>query len=916
MLLFINRLFALVFLYMVCFIHGNEIKPLVKNFTKQQYAGDNQIWNITQADDGSLYFANHQFLLRYNGVTWEKYTMPNQAIIRSVFAHEDKIYVGGYNEFGYWQRLAGKIKYHSLSAQTNFFSTMKVSEEIWKIYIFQGDVYFQSFSNFYCYSKKILKKIKLPTQISYAFNVDNQLYIATINEGIMRFDKGKFSIIEAYNLLKGKIIHGIEKVDDKLYFFTQKNGVFIFENNELKAWQSSFNQILINYGINVVKKQNSKSILIGTALNGLYVYDIKTDKHINFNKFNSLANNTILSILTDKDQDIWLGLDNGVSQIEQNEDYKIFYDQTGQLGSVYDIKPYKNGFLLGSNHGLFVYDNNQLKFVEHSQGHVWNIYTTDNETYIIGHNDGTFSFKDNIFTKINNITGGWKVKKNLFDNTLIQANYTGLAFYDPLNQLTLLKQIFNNYRPIKNFVQVASNEFLLIDNHRGLFYINSNLKKTVIKDITALNNIKNDYQIKHLNFRTLNLFYIDKKWFTFDILSLKLIPNELFNQHFKGITDAFFITDDSFSIIKNDILYYIYEKNQKFYWHLIPKKYYNGKIINGYTSITVIDNYFYINLDDGFFKFKLSQPKNIKPKVMIEAFSEDIMLIEHEAIPFNSAIKFHIIDEYLGSKQTALFYQINNGSILPLEQKLIEISNSDIKSNSIKIFVFNGANYQLCSSFSWKVSNPWYFSWYMICFYIILSAFFLWLYYQWNKRKYEQEILLKEEEMNHQNELIKIKLESENQLNIQEFEKKLLENQVDIKANELAGKSLSIAKQTELIDQIQIILNEEISTKSIKQKIYQAIKVNKINKNEWKSFETNLLKSNESFVQKISHKYPNLTPKDIKLCIYLKMNLSSKEIAPLMNISFRGVELHRYRLRKKLDISNEINICNFMNNLN
>ncbi|WP_291123080.1 helix-turn-helix transcriptional regulator, partial [Flavobacterium sp. UBA6046] len=62
----------------------------------------------------------------------------------------------------------------------------------------------------------------------------------------------------------------------------------------------------------------------------------------------------------------------------------------------------------------------------------------------------------------------------------------------------------------------------------------------------------------------------------------------------------------------------------------------------------------------------------------------------------------------------------------------------------------------------------------------------------------------------------------------------------------------------------------------------------------------------------LSKKYPNLTSKDIKLCVYLKMNLTSKEIAPMMNISFRGVELQRYRLRKKLNLIQDENLSKFL----
>jgi len=140
----------------------------------------------------------------------------------------------------------------------------------------------------------------------------------------------------------------------------------------------------------------------------------------------------------------------------------------------------------------------------------------------------------------------------------------------------------------------------------------------------------------------------------------------------------------------------------------------------------------------------------------------------------------------------------------------------------------------------------------------------------------------------------------------------MLEMEVQNKASEVAGKSFSIAKHSEMIENIQAVLETEEDGEQLKSKVKKIIKTNAINKNEWQSFEKNLLKSHEEFVAALSKKYPLLTPKDIKLSIYLKMNLSSKEIAPLMNISFRGVELHRYRLRKKLGITQEESLYKFM----
>jgi Sigma-70, region 4. len=70
----------------------------------------------------------------------------------------------------------------------------------------------------------------------------------------------------------------------------------------------------------------------------------------------------------------------------------------------------------------------------------------------------------------------------------------------------------------------------------------------------------------------------------------------------------------------------------------------------------------------------------------------------------------------------------------------------------------------------------------------------------------------------------------------------------------------------------------------------------------------------DDFFKRLLLTYPQLTPGDLRLAAYLKLNLSSKEIAPLLNISVRGVENKRYRLRKKLGLPEEANLTEFILN--
>jgi len=65
----------------------------------------------------------------------------------------------------------------------------------------------------------------------------------------------------------------------------------------------------------------------------------------------------------------------------------------------------------------------------------------------------------------------------------------------------------------------------------------------------------------------------------------------------------------------------------------------------------------------------------------------------------------------------------------------------------------------------------------------------------------------------------------------------------------------------------------------------------------------------------LKESYPDLTPNELKLCAYLRMNLSSKEIAQLLNITVKGVEVARYRLRRKLQLQPEVLLPDFLSSL-
>lgn len=905
--------YLLLFLLFTFNAYSQALLPFVENYNKSNYQGDNQVWNVVQGNDHAMYFANNHYFLRYDGVKWEKYSLPNKTIIRSIFEDQGKIYSGSYKEFGYWSRVNGKMIYVSLSRGKQLFDE-NGNEEIWKIFKFRGEIYFQSFNEIYVLNKnQKFTKIKLPFQISYCFPIENELYLASIKDGIYQFKAGKFKTIKKWELLKNNIIHGIENFKNKTYVFTQKNGVFIADSIGIYEWNNPINQLLKTSIINTAKFINPNKLIIGTASKGVFIIDMNNGTSKNINRGNVLMNNSILSIGFDKEKNLWLGLDNGIAHVEINSPVAIFSDNSGALGSVYSVAKLGMGYLMASNHGVFKYQENQLSLIPNSLGQAWNI-TKINDKYIIGHNEGTYQYQNNIYQKINAINGGWNLSKSFINTTYLQATYSGVIAYNNSHDFSKFSQIKDFYKPIKYVVQTKLNEIWAADNYKGLYRVNfdKNYKATRVENITSLNHIKNDFGVKIFEFRDETLFYINNSWYVFNPINNKLEINPIFNKNFKNISEIAPIDENNFLILKAGLLYVVNSNQNNFSWNLIQEKYYRGKIINDNLKVFHDGDQYILNLDDGFISLKINKNQKSIPKIKIEGYSNKVLLAEPAKIKYNSELVVYVITGLYGSQNPNLYYKLDDSNgINSFKNEKIVLNNLNSGQHKVTIYFNDGIKMYPVSHYIFSVAQPWYFSFWMIAIYLLILIAILYFYYKWSNIKYNQKAAIREEELRYQKKILEIELKTQNELKIQEYEKHILELELKTKSSEVAGKSLSIAKQSEMIEKIQGVLDNETDIHKLKAEIKKSIKINSINKHEWEVFESNLNQIHNDFIISLCNRFPNLTSKDIKLCVYLKMNLSSKEIAPLMNISFRGVELHRYRLRKKLGLDKAENLNKF-----
>lgn len=230
----------------------------------------------------------------------------------------------------------------------------------------------------------------------------------------------------------------------------------------------------------------------------------------------------------------------------------------------------------------------------------------------------------------------------------------------------------------------------------------------------------------------------------------------------------------------------------------------------------------------------------------------------------------------------------------------------------------NGKYVTVPSKFMFRILPPWYANRLALFGYFLLVVLlFLYAKHIYHlKLKRQRTYLQKKLRMEH-NTLLEQEVVV-NERRIDKLKNEQLQSALASKSRELANSAMNIVYKNELLQKInQEILNlkdqsgNKLSVDQLK-KIQKVINEGMSDERDWNLFENSFNEAHENFFKKIKVTHPELAPNDLKLCAYLRMNMNSKEIASLLNITLRGVEIRRYRLRKKLNIEHDKNLTEFL----
>ncbi|OYU97509.1 MAG: hypothetical protein CFE21_04235 [Bacteroidetes bacterium B1(2017)] len=928
--------------------------PLVKNFPKQVYNAGTQTWDICEGDNGLVFFANNNGLVLFDGKQFSNYPLPKNTILRSIFFEPKtrRIYAGGQNELGYFSfQTNGTLIFTSLSNLLP--EGTKGFEDVWGIEFLDGKLFFQTSRQVFSYDGQSISSLKPSDNLlENLYFLTNRLLVSDALGGIFEYKKGVFSpLVQASGLDISSILpYG----KNAMLITTYKNGLFVLQNQQISKPAINDFELKLNRIYRACTYGNS--YVLASNRNGLYFLDSTGQIRNNIGVQDGLQNNNVLSLYKDKNQNLWLGLDNGIDLVRLNYPFGYVIPDGLLKGTGYCMTEFGENYYSGTNNGLYFRNKNStsntdFKLVQNTEGQVWWVQEINGKLFV-SHHDGLFEVTGTSAIKLSDIRGCWKiVALKQHPGYFVVGTYNGLNLLKWENNTLALVNKLSPFKESSRFLEEDENGTIWVGHpYKGIYKLRLSSDLSAIQQVTHFG-IKEGLPAETENyvFNTSEglTFCTSKGVYEYRNDLNKFIPSSSFSPYldstkvykrlFNGKSGRVWaISNNEITCLKPAYngVEYTYTKQ------VLPKL--DQNLVGGFEFLNECSNgSVFMGVEAGFMQLNLntvSQFVQSKPSVLVTAI---------QSLNFSDSVYFR----YIGT----------SAEILNVDDRSIEFSFSSTNANFFNDLSFSSYLEGWDKNWSaWKpttsrefsrlsygnytfhikakcmglegpetiltihIPAPWYwtkfakFAYSILCMLLVLLIGF---YPQMLVRQKASRIIAeKDDHFKRQTEALRLEKERQEKELIELKNQQLLK-EVEHQGKELASSTMHIVQKSEMLLSIKDKLKHisQISNDpKIKPEISELIKnieKDTIIDKDWGKFELYFNNIHDSYTQSLKDKYPMLTANDIKMCSYLRMNLSTKEIATILNISARGVEISRYRLRKKMNLENGINLTDYLSKI-
>ncbi len=932
--------------------------PEIINYPKQAYKAGTQNWDICQDENGLLYFANNEGLLSFDGTYWKIYPLPNKTIVRSVaIADDNNIYTGGQDEIGYFSPdSSGSLTYRSLKNLIP--EKYRSFADVWDIVCRDNQVFFRSNEKIFQLSANT---ITVHPAANWLFmGATKDLFIAQdYYRGILKFDKGMWlPVVSRDALPEGFLITAVLPAGNDSTFITSlKHGIYLYTKHRLTRFSSPALNAIAASNIYCAAAVDENHFALATTMKGCIIIDKKGNPIQQFSRLEGLQNNNVLSVFPDKNKNLWLGLDHGIDFIAYNSAIKHIFPDAVNEGAGYSSIIFNNQLYIATTNGLYralLYEMKDMSFVkgsfkpvENTSGQVWNLSEV-NGKLLIGHHEGFREVKGDKAVTLDNTTGFWTflpLTSVVPSPVMVAGTYYGIRFYNYQNGQFSKAHVDANFESAR-FVTVSNNNVWVSHPYKGIYRVQLQSNgEPVVKAYTGKQGVglssNGNYVFKIKNrvvAATENGIY------EYNEQSDQFEPSAYFRSLF-GQTIVRYLKEDPagniWFVFGKNLGVVDFSANEP---HIIYISELNRKLVSGFEQVYPADeNNIFVGSEKGYFHINYAKYKRYHPDLQVQ-LRKVIATGAADSLLFNGYFS-RVNEAQLQTGIPVVSYERNSfhfefSSPLYEQQSNIEYSCflkgydnkwSEWSNKTEREYAYlpagryeleirarnnMGSESQVCR-YAFIILPPWYQTWWAYVVYACVILYGLYMVYYWQKQKFRRQRERYEQRQRQLHDLHQLELEK-NEKEIVKLRNEKLEAEINHKNKEMASAAMHLVKKGELITRIKDELQrltknteEEKSLDALKKMIKTLGEDDKMDE-DWDHFTVHFDKAHNDFFVALKQKHSNLTPSELKLCAYLRMNLSTKEMAQLMNISVRGVEISRYRLRKKLQIPTETNLFTYL----
>jgi len=933
------------------------------NYQKEQYNAGTQNWKIRQDTQGRMFFANNEGVLTFDGANWQLFPLPNRTIVRSLeFGRDHKLYVGGQDEIGYFS--PGKnaaLVFTSLKELIPV--TDRVFSDLWDIVAYGDDMFFRSNNKLFKYSKG---KMTVYNSESWAFmgTAQGKLLAQDEQKGLLEYRNNSWQpLMSKKELPAGCYITSISPYNNASSLVTTvRNGVFLLNGKTMRTFNLRGFNIDNHQHFSAATALDDGTFLLSTYQNGIYQVDPTGLIMENITKKEGLQNTFVRSIYTDASHNVWLGLDNGIDYIAYNNAVKHISPAIFKDGSGYAAVLHHNSLYFALSNGIYqvpltdIGDLSTLKnnFQTVAGGQTWNIAAV-NGHLLAGREEDMLEIKEGKISQVSRATGFWIFKPLHLPGSkaLIAAgNYYGVRLFEDTGTGYTDKGNLGKYRESARFLQVDSTNTIWTSHpYRGIYRITPG--SGALKNYNINNGLPSTFNNFVFKVKEKIVVATEKGIYEYDRTTDRFKPSQRFAKIF-GTRGIRYLQEDpagNIWFVEGKTLGVVDYSSRP---AIINFPELNNRILSGFENVYPINNEnIFVGAENGFYHINYAKYKqNIRPlEVYIRGvrsasgtdsvlFGGYSLLIPNKnkrsayAIPhldhaFNS-LHFEYSSPVFEEQSNVEYSYMLEGFDKTWSEwsKKTDKDYTNLPSGtySFKVKARNHHNNESeVGTYAFYMNPPWYQTSWAYGFYIIVIASTLYLFYKQQEQRHllkqAKELQLQQQkndqEQRQQAHLHQLELERSDK-ELVNLKNEKLQAEIEHKTSELASSALNLVQQKEFLakvrDELQRLQQtgkDNVEVAEIKKIQRMLTKEDKLGE-QWQQFFIHFDKVHAGFLSMVKERYPSINQQELKLCAYLVMNLSSKEIAQLMAISVRGVEISRYRLRKKLQIPTEMNLFEFL----